>query len=97
MTYERITWVPDVLRKAGLQVVEYDGWRARGLSETRTFDPDSVIWHHDASAPGDSPGVVQSRMACPFPLVCTDSHSIAAAKARMDRVPSTPSAQRARW
>jgi hypothetical protein len=55
--YERITWVPDVLRRAGLQVVEVDGWRARGLSETRTFDPRFLVWHHDASSPGDSPGV----------------------------------------
>lgn len=57
MTYNRITWVPDVLRAVGITVVEHDGWRTRGLSTDRPFDPQYVVWHHDASAPGDSPGV----------------------------------------
>ena len=57
MSYNRITWAPDALRAAGLTVVEHDGWRNRGLSTARRFEPAAVVWHHDASAPGDSPGV----------------------------------------
>lgn len=57
MSYNRITWVPAVLRAAGLTVVEHDGWKARGLSTTRSFTPRALVWHHDASPKGDSPGV----------------------------------------
>lgn len=32
----RFLWLPDVLRAAGLTVVEYPGWRTRGLDRTRT-------------------------------------------------------------
>ena len=49
------TWVPDVLRAAGLTVVTYPGWETRSHGEIRT--PMSVVWHHDASGVGDSPGV----------------------------------------
>ena len=56
MAYERITWLPAVLRAAGLTVVEHAGWEKRGLSGG-TFTPKSVVWHHDASPKGDSPGV----------------------------------------
>jgi hypothetical protein len=48
------TWLPDVLRAAGLTVKTYDGWKGRGGGFT---DLGSVVWHHDASPPGDSPGV----------------------------------------
>ena len=57
MSYQRILWVPDVLRRAGLTVVEHDGWKARGLTEDRSFAPRYLVWHHDASPKGDSPGV----------------------------------------
>lgn len=57
MAYSRITWLPGVLRAAGLTVVEHDGWRERGLDPSQRFEPRAVVWHHDASAPGDSPGV----------------------------------------
>lgn len=57
MAYNRITWAADVLRDAGLNVVEEPGWRTRGLSTSQRFEPDSIVWHHDASAIGDSPGV----------------------------------------
>lgn len=57
MSYDRITWLPKVLRDAGIEVVLYDGWESRGLSTSRPFEPKHVVWHHDASAPGDSPGV----------------------------------------
>lgn len=63
MSYDRITWAPDVLRAAGLTVVEHDGWRPRGLSTARRFEPSAVVWHHDASAPGDSPSVPASMIA----------------------------------
>lgn len=57
MAYNRITWAADVLRDAGLNVVEEPGWKTRGLSTSQRFEPDSIVWHHDASAIGDSPGV----------------------------------------
>ena len=57
MAYNRITWAADVLRAAGLNVVEEPGWKTRGLSTSQRFEPDSIVWHHDASAIGDSPGV----------------------------------------
>lgn len=56
MTYVRCTWLADVLRDAGLTVVEHDGWKARGLPG-QSFDPRGVVWHHDASKAGSSPGV----------------------------------------
>lgn len=57
MAYNRITDLPDVLRRAGIEVVLHDGWRTRGLSTSQRFEPRSLVWHHDASAIGDSPGV----------------------------------------
>lgn len=47
----------DALRAAGLKVREYPGWKTRGQTDG-PFTPIGVMWHHDASAPGDSPGVV---------------------------------------
>lgn len=41
-----ISWVADVLRSAGLKVVELDGWRTRG----RTFVPKGIVWHHTATS-----------------------------------------------
>jgi len=46
----------DVLRAAGLQVTEQDGWQTRGRS-SGGFDgnrPWCIMWHHAASAPGAS-------------------------------------------
>jgi hypothetical protein len=57
MAYRRMLWLPDVLRDAGLDVVTHDGWERRGLSTSSPFEPEYVVWHHDASAAGDSPGV----------------------------------------
>lgn len=57
MAYNRITWAADVLRDAGLNVVEEPGWKTRGLSTSQRFEPEFIVWHHDASAIGDSPGV----------------------------------------
>jgi len=58
VTYRRAVWLVDVLRAAGITVTEVPGWSGRGLSEAIDFDPRAVVWHHDASAPGDSPGVI---------------------------------------
>lgn len=57
MVYNRMHWLPRVLRNAGIEVVLHKGWRTRGLGTYRPFDPKYVVWHHDASAPGNSPGV----------------------------------------
>lgn len=57
MAYEWATWLAPVLREAGLSVVEEDGWRTRGLSTSQSFVPRHLVWHHDASAVGPSPGV----------------------------------------
>lgn len=49
------TWLGDVLRAAGLKVVEHDGWKTRSHGEfTELY---AVVWHHDGSPVGDSPGV----------------------------------------
>lgn len=53
MTYA--TWLADVLRDAGLDVHTHDGWQQRGHGGFA--DLTHVVWHHDASPPGDSPGV----------------------------------------
>lgn len=50
----RAVWLADVLRGAGLAVKTYDGWATRGRPFTGLW---AVVWHHDASPPGDSPGV----------------------------------------
>lgn len=46
----------DALRAAGVPVAEYPGWAQRGQTDG-SFYPRAVMWHHDASALGDSPGV----------------------------------------
>lgn len=56
MTYSRATWLAQVLRAAGLTVIEHPGWKTRGLAGG-SFTPRAVVWHHDASPKGDSPGV----------------------------------------
>lgn len=53
MTYRRLTDLADVLRAAGLTVVEIDGWQTRGRpSSTGGFDPIGNLFHHT----GDSNG-----------------------------------------
>lgn len=39
----RVLWLADVLRFAGLTVVEYEGWRTRGKA---TMNPGGVVCHH---------------------------------------------------
>lgn len=54
--YQWATWLADVLRAAGCEVVEYPGWKTRGRPRSSgPFTPLGVIWHHDASAKGASP------------------------------------------
>ena len=53
-----LTDLGDALRAAGLTVRELPGWKTRGQTDG-PFTPRGVMWHHDASAPGDSPGVPQ--------------------------------------
>lgn len=50
MTYRRLPDnLPDLLRKAGLKVVEIDGWRLRGRpASTGEFKPVGSLNHHDA-------------------------------------------------
>lgn len=50
----KATWLADVLRDAGLNVVEVPGWKTRGVD---LVDLDSLVWHHDGSPPGASPSV----------------------------------------
>lgn len=63
MTYA--TWLPDVLRSAGVNLLAYPGWETASSmygSGNRagplTTDQPGVVWHHDASPPGDSPGAL---------------------------------------
>lgn len=50
------TWLPATLRGAGIKVVETAGWTGR--SHGALPDKIKVVWHHDASAVGDSPGAL---------------------------------------
>lgn len=58
MTYQWMTWLPGVLRAAGVAVSEVDGWQARGHAGDldREFTPCAVLVHHDGSAAGPTPG-----------------------------------------
>lgn len=47
----RALWIPEVLRAAGLRVVEVPGWRNRGLA----FAPKGVMIHHTATGPNWTP------------------------------------------
>jgi len=43
-----LTWLPDVLRAAGLTVIEVDGWETRGADRITVK---GVVVHHTASGP----------------------------------------------
>src|SRR5690606_8598526 len=68
----RLTWLPDVLRDAGLQVVEVDGWETRGRDFSEPIR--GVMVHHTAtpaSVSGDYPSlriVRDGRSDLPGPL-----------------------------
>jgi hypothetical protein len=51
-----LTWLADEFRRAGLRVVECDGWknRARSSGGYESGRPWCVMWHHTASATGGS-------------------------------------------
>lgn len=46
MTYS-LTWLPSVLRKAGLKVVEVDGWQTRGRGDIGKIE--FLVCHHTAA------------------------------------------------
>lgn len=51
MTVGRLTWLVDVLRKAGLTVVEYPGWETRGGDKIfNRMDPQTVGAHHTGTS-----------------------------------------------
>src|SRR5690606_37416698 len=68
----RLTWLPEVLRNAGLEVIEVDGWQGRGRSFSRPIA--GIVHPHtatSATAKGDYPslGVVRDgRSDLPRPL-----------------------------
>ena len=47
----RALWIPDQLETAGLTVVREWGWDLRGSA---SFNPQGVVCHHTASAPGNN-------------------------------------------
>lgn len=51
---KRALFLATTLRAAGLKVVEHSGWKTRGRDFANLR---GVVWHHDASPVGDSPGV----------------------------------------
>lgn len=65
-----LTWLADVLRAAGLKVVEEDGWKTHGRGEMGTVR--GVLLHHTAgSKTGNSPSlrlVREGRSDLPGPL-----------------------------
>lgn len=48
-----LTDMADVLRAAGLTVIEHSGWKTRAQTDGN-FTPRGILFHHDASAPGPS-------------------------------------------
>jgi hypothetical protein len=64
-----LTWLADVLRDAGVTVVEHDGWKTRGAS---TIKPKGIVCHHTAGpARGDAPSLnvcINGRSDLPGPL-----------------------------
>ena len=51
----RAVWLPSVLRLAGIEVITHPGWETRSNGDFTNLR--AVVWHHDASPAGDSPGV----------------------------------------
>jgi hypothetical protein len=77
-----IPWLADVLRGAGVQVVEEGDWRSRGRNGA--FEPIGVLWHHTAfhsSASNPAPGlgtVINGRpdLAGPLCHALVDYHGV---------------------
>lgn len=54
VTQRFLTDLADVLRNAGLRVVEIDGWKTRGRPpETGEFDPRGILQHHTGARDAD--------------------------------------------
>jgi hypothetical protein len=49
----RLTWLADVLRAAGVQVVEVDGWRTRGRDDWGPIK--GVVYHATADKANSGP------------------------------------------
>jgi hypothetical protein len=58
------TWLADVLREAGVPVIEQSGWQSR--AQPGSFAPRGLIRHWDASSPSSHGAVeyMQSNIAC---------------------------------
>lgn len=52
-----ITSYPDIVRREGLAVEVVSGFASRSHGEFRR-NPPAIVWHHDASPAGPSPGVL---------------------------------------
>lgn len=50
----KLVWLADVLRAAGLTVIEHDGWKDRGRGDVGTID--AVVAHH--TGPGSDEGLI---------------------------------------
>lgn len=57
-----LTWIPDVLRAAGLVVVEYDGWQTRTTRATG-LTVHGVVCHHTVTPPSTSNTAVARLLA----------------------------------
>jgi hypothetical protein len=56
MTYNRILWMPGIVKGAGVSLVLHDGFSIRGRPPSvGDFAPNSLLVHHDASPKGPSP------------------------------------------
>lgn len=58
------TWLADVLRKAGVPVIEESGWQSR--AQSGSFSPRGLIRHWDASSPSSHGAVeyMRDNIAC---------------------------------
>lgn len=64
-----LTWLADVLRDAGLEVVEEPGWQSRGRGDIGAIK--GVLCHHTGSRSGNAPSiklVTDGRSDLPGPL-----------------------------
>lgn len=59
-------WLPDVLRREGVRVVEYPGWRTRGHGDFR--DIRGVMVHHTGSDHASPASIAGGRPDLPGPL-----------------------------
>lgn len=57
-----LTWLPDVLRAAGLVVVEFDGWQTRTTRQSG-LTVEGVVCHHTATGPNVSNTAVARLLA----------------------------------